>query len=671
MADDGGAPVIGTRTITPIKGAAVDFIELWRGVPDDDERTSNWGGSFSGRTELADVLWPMMRMRFRGLAQKTLKIYLAHLRQFWRFLDAYEDWTQGVAVQFQDITYVMGTLWCHPPTPDAWAPPSSPVALWMPGSLLRDCHRQAGTEVTFLWPSISEEPSTPKEVADAVQAKAALNLLKRQAQAIYARWNRADRLAATGRNLLNCPRDGANRLGFTPVEADYHATYRAFIERVGDPLPKARELYAALGSNSRVNPLFWKANWADLQAGLYPTSQDLFCLSQLFMARSGWNASTVFALDIGNSNWAVPLPGALDLIRIESWKERSHTWQDTVCRARLTTGPFHIVCTLLQRTAPLRALLVSDAARLSSGVVQDALRSPWLAANASSKSDCVVALSAGLRFNAWWRTQVADHNRIAAEWNKRVNLDNRKRLRAQKGLVEGQALTSHKVEIPHNMTPGDWRDIYAGFVFVDSGYSWLLTQWALGHKHLSSTRHYLRSRLWRRFSENKLREAQSAILGQIETGDLDLALLRCKLDLGVEPSAEDRARLAAFRALVKREEITPSGYHCGTPMHPPPEMDPGNPSDGTMRARCGDRCSGCPFGTAVDFDYIAKALVAHRWKRCEMSAAAWEESQFPAQMDMLAHDLTQWPDDEVAARIAHWEAEFDCGRVSFISAGLI
>lgn len=665
MVSDGNLPEIGERIVKPKKGTPISYIELWRGAPNNEVRAGQWKGGFSGRPGLAEALWPAIQASYRGKSSKTLRQYLFNLRTFWRFLDVYEAWSD-TTVQLPQCNELLGSLWRHPPSKDAWTPVRR-VILSNVGAILRLSHRIAGTEKTFFWPVLPKEPVDGKDIADQVQAKAALNLLKREAQAIYARWKRADQLASQGRNLLVCTRNDSNQLGFRPTEADFHATYRAFILSSGDPSPTAETLYAALGVKDGKRPTFWKARFTDLQAGLYPTMDDLCCLSQLFMARTGWNASTTYSLDINNSNWAVRLPGDLDLYRIESWKDRSHAWQDTVCRGRLTTGPYHIVSALLGRTAPLRALIRFDMGRVSGALVQDALRSPWLAVGTKRVSGRVLSLKADASDGSphrWWRTKIEQHNRFAAEWNCLVDIESSHGLAAQKNQSKSlaPALQHRKVQIPKNMTPSDWRDIYAGFVFVDSSYSWLLTQWALGHKRLASTRHYLRNRLWRRFSEGKLLEAQVEIFAHLEAGELDHAVLRCKLDLGVEPTAEDRKRLEAFRDRLKRQEITPSGYHCGLPLNPPPEMDPGNPSDGTMRARCGARCPCCPIGLAVDPDYMTKTLVALRLKRRDMSVAAWDESQYPAEIEMLEYDLQQWSEEHIAGRIAHWEAEFAAGR---------
>jgi len=606
---------------------------------------------------------------------------LTALRGFWRFLDQYEKTFQLASpVTLDSIGEVIASAWMHPPTDDAWSYTDRNVM--SVGSILRLAHTWKGSSDSFFWPAVSMEPKELRDVADEAQARSALTLLKREAQAIYARWRRADELSAKGRNLLDCNRDKRGRLGFVPNEADFHRTFRDFIERTSDPLPLSERFYSAV-STSRRRPHYWTIDWLELVFGLYPSNEDLACFTQLFMARTGWNPSTVYSLDISYPEWASPIPGGgMDLWRLQSWKERSKDWQDTVCRGRVTTGPYHIVNAVLERTKRLRELIRSQPDRLSVGEVRDAIKTPWLCANNTNKglSGTVSAMmsDASTSFaTQWWRGLVKSYNEDTQAFNRSASDQNKKTYELSRSYggesasptIDGQKqqsplpVVSLRALIPESMTQSDWRHIYASFTFAQTRFSWLLTQWALGHKHVKTTRGYLRKRLWRKYSERRFNEAQARIFEQLEIGELDFTVLRARLDFEFEPTEADLKRLAAFRETVKREEITPSGYVCTTPFSPPVEMDPGNPGDGTVRARCGNRCAFCPMkGMAVDASYLVRILVSLRKVRSEMSLIAWSESQYPEELAMIERDLRQWPAQEIEMLLSEIEASFAEGR---------
>ena len=680
MADDGSIPQIGERLIRSKTGDPVDFMDLWTGVSDDEVRTARWGGGYSGRPELAEALWPAIKLNLDGAARSTARSRLVYLRQFWRFLDAFET-TFMERVSFETIGEVIAHVWTHPPAECSWKAEAEAVRTI--GQLTRLAHQLRGTEESFFWPSVEAPPKVIKDIATDQQAWAALQILKREALAIFARWDRADRLASTGRNLLDCKRDWGGRYGFRPTEADIHATYRAFLKSTGNCLGTAESFYRACGCASRVKPKWLHLDFADLVAGLYPTTADLACLTQLFMARTGWNPSTVYSLDIRNPDWAVRLPGDMELYRIVSWKERSNAWQDTVCNGRVTTMPYQIVKTLMERNEPLRDHLLLHPELLSTGNIEEAKRSPWIAANVGrSYIGEVTTLPPDATSGVpmpWWRDKVRKYNQeatqfnlVASEANRAFAANNKVVGRnndllghddAERSLQQVGSATPLRPLIPEDMTPSDWRDIYATYNFANTRFSLLLTQWAMGHKHLKTTREYLKTRLWRRYSEKRLQQAQSAIFQQLSEGRLDFAELRAKLDMGVEPTDADRKRLAEYREKLKQEELTPAGYVCTTQLNPPPEMDPGNPSDGTMRARCGHRCAFCPMkGLAVEPHYLVKVLVSLRKARGTMSLVAWAESQYPEELRMIEHDLKQWPQSEIDKLIEQTEANFSDGR---------
>lgn len=650
-------------------GYEKDFSEFWTGAP-DSKLTSRgdkkkWNGGFRGRPALADALWPELRNYLIGKKPSIFNNAISALRAFWRFLDDYEQYGTERISQLSDISTSLSILWLNP-IDEMWSEHSR-QAHELIGILVRSARHREKMQSAWAWhPYPRAEATASKELPTEGQVRSAMHLLKQNAYEIYARWKRADALAETGRNLLTISRNrqgDRNQKGqlksafdFELTEADAHATYRAYIASSGHPLPSMADLFVALGLNGKDYPPWWPTysqhhplagqvvRWQAIVAGLYPTSDDIDCLSQLCMARSGWNPSTVFELNTSTDEWAHPHGEAgSPLWLIESLKNRSNTWQWTISPQRLSTGFHHIVKTLIARTQPLKDLSARDASCCSH---QDLIsRSCWIYAGLTNAGHARVSVRSdhnGTIGSQYWKRLVREHNRVA-------NPDK---------------------QIPETITPSDWRDIYASYVFKDSRYSWVLVQWALGHKHMSTTRHYLRRMLWRRYSEKKLAELQIVLIDGIEShGRVDATILRAKVDLGLEPSDSDIARLEAHRRIVHERELSYAGYGCADRLHPPQEIDPGNPSDGTMPCRRGDRCPLCPQGLAIDALHMCKSVAELRWLKRNVSATVWLESDYAARLDVLEVDLRQWPADEVNRHVTHWEGEIDAGRVKVIRFG--
>jgi hypothetical protein len=540
----------------------------------------------------------------------------------------------------------------------------------------------------FHWPSpIRATPAVDKDLPTEEEARAAFHLLAGQAKEIFKRWKRSDELAEQGRNLLEMPRrqrgkDG-RMLHFLVSEADIHATYRAIIRHIGDPLPTGRQISELFGLvKEKGVPSWWTRagfNLDDAQYGLYPSPSDLYCLSQLFMARTGWNPSTVYSLDISSELWARPHGRPEnDIWIIESWKERSKDWQTTLCRGRVKTGPLQIVRALINRTAPLRELIEVAPHRLSidcqveeDGHLFSALTqmTPWLAAGNNKFSGRIVSLNRAQPNEAarWFRQQVAAHNVGIEKRNSEACQPNTTVPKANEHVIdEGSTFSREQsvaiacrrsVTIPITFVPSDWRDVFATQVFQESRYSMVMVQWALGHRHLTSTRHYLRNRLWRQFSEKRLLQAQEVLFEELGAGRCDPTILHARLELGVVPDEEQLSRLEQYRM-----KATPAGYACSTPHTPPREIDPGNPLDGKTPCRAGTRCPGCPRGYAFDAKRMVLRMIELEKIRASVSVVTWAESQLSSDLDQLMIDLGQWTAEEVEQHRVFWEEEFRSGR---------
>lgn len=432
------------------KTYGLDYSQLWHGAPAQifGHGADRWKGGFRGRPMLADALWPSLSAWLKGKAPEAFRRTLYALREFWRFLDGYERAGFGPIDALSDLTGELGVLWLRPNSP--WPRVSRKSAYVFIGTLIRLSRREMqGSGDVFLWPPFwSSNSLEPKDLPSEQGVRNALSLLKDATYAIYRRWQRADSLAADGRDLTKLTPGELRSMAHLGhlTEADAHTTYRKIVEESGNALASTEEVGKAFGLQCYTAlPWWWpchagksgspngkKVSIRELQSGLYPTVEDVDTLSQLFIARTGWNPGTVLNLDTTNDSWARRHGDiSADLWIIEALKDRGQTWQWTVFLGRLTTGPYQIVKTLLERTTALRGLVSRETKRCSVPTI--ALRSPWIAAGRGHESGKVIARHTQVLgpSSMHWSLMVKKHNASCPEHRK----------------------------VPEGMTPSDWRHI--------------------------------------------------------------------------------------------------------------------------------------------------------------------------------------------------------------------
>lgn len=625
----------------------IDFGELWSGVRDKETKSKNWIGGFSGRPELANELFPIIKTIAISRRPQAIQALLYELRSFWRFLDAFEkkigDLTPlGKVSSVSAIETIHGLRWLRP-NDESWNAPR-PELYRSILSILQKYRRSAGL-MPLDWP-VAKNPDRVRRVDTPSKTEGIImiRILTRRAHEIWKRWDDADAMANAGNILLNLSKEDLSARKVT--EADIHATYREIIKITGDPAPVMSEVARIMGFGKQI-PGWWprkpqgdprEGKWinvgSDLLPGLYPTKQDVYCLSLLFMARSGWNPTTVFALDCSTEEtWCRPY--GEDHAWIVGYKGRGGDWQDTISPLQHSSHCFQIIKRLLNRTSELRQKIEIEAGR--SNLPDVAARSPWLS--------------------------VSDSKTIRV-----LSDENLPRLREfLSGLIKGYNKSSSE-KLP-NFRPSDFRDVFAEAVHRGGGYSIFLTQIALGHKNISTTRRYLRSLAWRKESESNLDRLLNTVFEQVRIHRvIDFALLRAAVD-GIHVTEEQVSRLDAYR-----KNRTYSGLGCMTPFSPPESIDPLHPKDGKSICAQGQRCASCPRGVVFkdSLPHLAKCLAELEWKRESVGDVRWYGSSDSVDMEVIEVTLRQWPEADVAEAVAEWKRKIKVGdhRVIIVAAGV-
>lgn len=633
----------------------VDFRELWEGAPNENlnSATNNWGGGFRGRPQLADQIIPTLRVLTHKDLPKNISSRLSAFRGFFRFLDSYEGWAESQGPntfpasidRLEAITTHHLQLWKTPSPGGEWH-----QADWNKYRIVTQCLRNAVDRhgmPKLIVPSYSrsfniDQKNNPGERV----GKFIVKMLAKEANAIYADWERADRLAATGRNLLGIERTAHknNRRSTIRIEggvneADLHATYRAAVA-VNNGVTLNRLQFLAIfgygdGESIHTSPVWWPryehghkagnpVQFFDLPSGLYPSAEQVAVLFLLFLARTGWNPSTAESLDITDEvNWCKDYTEKY--VWLFAYKPRSRNWQDTVAIKNHRTGAYQIITRLQERTAALRRAIERDPSVCTNHKIGK--RSPWL---------------------------YQRNNEI------RVEVSETHTVRVLRNLINSHNAhePSEDRQIPTMLSATDLRDIFAVATFVNSNFSLFVTQLALGHKRSITTFNYLRRRAWRAESEQKKNALFVALINQIETHQvIDLTLLRAKMD-GITVTQEMIDRLDTYRRYR-----TYVGAGCSDPKHPPAFIDPTNPRDGTMSCAQGHLCAGCPKGRIFNdsLPYLARRQAELEWLRDTLPLEVFQDSSLADQLLVLQTTLKQWATDVVAKHVAHWSARIIAG----------
>lgn len=649
-----------------------DFGQLWEGAPEVivGHASANWGGALRGRPVLAEQLWPHILRQLEGQSSPAIQGLQSSIRVFYRFLDAYEQAFDERINSLQDVNAALSVVWLAP-VDQKWKMPSH-SAYCAVGKIIKDAHIAVhGRERPYLWAHYPKAGKVlGKNLPNHDSVRYLIRSLKNDVRAIYARWERCDKLASTGVDLrsIYVPRElrkgidkggGPLANGYVACEADAHATYRGIITDTGNPFPSPSEIREAFGLGAVESPSlkrlgFWPKNdfgeavsMEQLKYGLYPSRSDVSVMAGLFIAQSGWNASTLLSLDISSSEWAQPhgMVKSSRLMMLQSWKARSKQYQWVLSIEKMKTGPYQIIKRLIDRTSSIRSFLGAG----SDVPKETLLLSPWvyvggIGAYASTATALSIAgKHSGAGLEGWWKAYLTKYNKQAPE-GKRFS---------------------------GSVTLSDFRDIFAEYVFKTSRYNWLYAQWALGHKSVKTTRHYLRTLMWKRAGEAQLLKITTILIDGLEvSARVDPVEIRARAEFNYEPSEADIDRLEKYREKKSELKLTYSGYYCSDPTHPPREIDPSNPSDGSVPCRRQERCGGCIKGQAVDGFYLARRVVELRHIRSQVSVTGWSDSHQSSDLDALEASLKQWDEVEVEKWVAEWSSAIQEKRHMVIWSGV-
>ncbi|MBB3835271.1 hypothetical protein FHR55_003515 [Xanthomonas arboricola] len=634
-------------------GTRVDFSEFAKGAPDvvPNNGANKWLGGFRGRPMLAAELAPALNLDIGHCKPRHMARRLMSFRGFWRMLDQLERDGLASVDSLADLSTYHGTQWLrwkHQPTASDYATVRG----------ILETARELAEMEPLAWMTRRRTKQKLGDVATPEQAHRVYLALKRRVYEVYDRWRDADLLAQYGRNLLDIP--SSDRIPPSRVSAaDLHATYRALIARTGNPMPSCQALIEAMGysasqkngSPRQLGDVFFKAKVGirELWQGLYPDLLTVQHFFYLFLIQTGWNVQVALDLDVSGPGWAVNIgdPSA-EIYRISSFKVRSRTWQRTISRGKPTHSPYQLIKRLTERTALLRKAAV--AGTVGCVVPTIAQRSPWLHCG-YTQEPAIHALD-DKSYLRQHRERETYLRRLAKEINQAAAHDPE-----QANQVEPREGGTSPVLVPNDMRASDFRDIFIGNEFLQSGYNLVIAKLAAGHTSMASVRRYLFTRAWRRHGEGSVRRLMDHLWGEIEVHRVcDPAMLRALCDRGVVTD-EQRERWA------RGKDKTYLGMGCVSPRHPPKHIDPTHAAGKICRNQ--QRCTLCEHGILMpdSLPDLCKRLAELEVLRAQMSLSVWKRAEsLQVERDVLIQTLAQFDTVSVEEQVRFWEVEIKQGR---------
>ncbi|MGB4066217.1 MAG: hypothetical protein WBK19_20510 [Azonexus sp.] len=601
-----------------------------------------WSGPFSGRPRLIRQLTPVIQAELLGTAELTALEAIKSLRAWWRLLDAVEAAAKNAGQAMARVEDVRLLTDMHR---------EAAHRSGMRRTTFNTLRRYAGLTLTALgarrlyW-NAPEDPEPKRHLPTDEQTKALRIALKQAWDKVRQRWALADRFRASA-----IEPDDENDVQF------YHHV-RHFAEmqaKYGKTLPSAEELR---DGKSVTN--FYKSTSLELitmRATAFPTRSDVDAAYHQALVSSGWNPATLLALDATQPILrSHPKNPARFVISPESYelvgtKARAGGAEQMIFGLwKNSSGPGFIIKTWLERTAPLRQQLREMLAEARARYAETTL-SDIPTAVREAEFERMTQLEIGCR-SIW--LYVDRYGEIGWLENRTlrtpllINGKLRPYLSAVLFQLNAERSARKEPAIPP-VTASDFRDMFAAYVYRQSGGNILAVMWALRHKHVNTSVTYVDSNILNAEHDAAARNFLNHLFAELEAGRVDLTIL-AHLQRHGKPTPEMEQRLMEYRKL-QRSRIN---IACKDPFHPPSAIQPASES----QQMCGpQRCLLCKSHAVVMSDSMPGiALRVEELLAIQqgLPVDGWAKSSFQDELDNGLAILALFSPDKVTEARQQW-----------------
>lgn len=677
------------RTNHPTESVLVDLHMFAQGESTNPAPRGGgkWSGPFSGRPEMIMELAPAIQARLTLAAASTCKNYTSTLRAFWRVFDRLEAATAADGRTMKRLTSVGQLTHLHEA-----AAHRTGIDMFAFGrfvSVADDARRLMKLRPLF-WTAPSG--GTPnRQLIQADQAKALKIAIKQDWEKVRKTWTRHDAIhqGKEPDTLSECEkRDAAIvrqyaerneelRRNWQHLKRIQHTTSRML------PTPKQLNdgLYSLNASTGLGTTL--------MRAVAFPTVEEADIAFHAALIGSGWNPSTLITgldatlperifqhpKDAKQIVLMVDDPEATrddtdDVIMQGSKRRAGGRLQFCMGQKKNLASPPAIVIAWLERTSALREQLQHECAAASAELarlkaagsdqetierqfiafqtLQQGLRNVWLYVDKSGNINWIDG-------KIWSRYKALGTERKQCSYLDRVI-----------GRLNAERATRDEPAIGH-VNPSDFRDIYARWVYNQTGGNIIAVMLALGHGSLRSTDAYIDNNVFSAENDETVRRFMTHLLEELQQGRVDITILAQLVRHG-PLTPEMQARLEEYRRLMRsRVKVG-----CADAKYPPSHIEP----DHEEGKWCGThRCLlDCPNARFLpeSVDGIAMRIEELLVISDHLPLDKWVKEKFENELDAGEFVLTDlYPADEVARARAHWREKILAGKHVVPGVGFI
>jgi hypothetical protein len=510
-----------------------------------------WRGPFTGRPQLILQLAPAVKEISSGYSNESVRSLYAAFRGWWRVLDAVENEAaeQGQVMTRVEDVRLLQHIHAEFAHRSKMRQPKFNLFLTCANSI----RRNLGSPIMY-WRAL--RAATPRRNLPPEDQTHALRIALKQAwEAVRREWTRMERVRT---------------IGFVPQteeEAKQLRHWRYFNEKqqkYSKALPTATELYNGLSPSQFREKT--GMGISSMRAIAFPTRWDVDTAFHLCLANTGWNPAVLYSLDAENKTHFLRQHHKDDgrYLLIGTKAKAGGKEQPVSGLWKTRWGPGRIIQDWMVRVEPLREQLnteVADARKLYTQMERDGASTDQLGRQLSA----IQNLEAGCR--SVWLYVSAGRDILWLEQRDsgghRLNGKQATYLSVFIDQLNRERATRGDIPIP-SVAQSDFRDIFATFLWRQSGGNLFVVMRLLNHAYLATTERYVDNTILNAERDQQARTFLDHLFAELGKGRVDIAILTHLQRHGVvTPEMEER--LHDFRTLQRSR----MGIACKDPSHPP------------------------------------------------------------------------------------------------------
>jgi hypothetical protein len=561
------------------KPCLVDLTDLDVGQenPKKPGAEDRWLGGYSGRPSLIHELLPAIKEKLIWATEKTCRGCIADLKSWWRLFDEMEAPSPNTTLVLAPTLSVRDLTHLHQ---------QMAVQRFSPGTFsafrsVADMTRRGLGMRPLAWNG-PEALKPSRDIPTPAQSRVLFAHIKRAWFGAIDRWNLVDDMLAE-----KCAPANEEQAEWL-LNAEYlHPLLGLETFPTTETLKKLWKQ-----ETGKSEKTMWRQGLAidTMFAAFFPTAFEIRMGFHLALIGGGWNVQTLLDLPV---NATAPLSECMPFLRnhpqdasryiMTGYKERGASDHLMQGDWKSDRSPGQVIRTIVERTWPLRLELVR-LLRMAEQKLSELVAAHIDVVSVTEARLTVLELQRKCRSVWLYRTRTgiqALHEESYDKFERNTPI-----LRIVIARIN-EHRTANEDLIPR-VRAGDFRDIFAEYVYRISGGSVLAVQKALGHRSPFTTAKYL---------DNKIINADSARTFVTYTNEMWAMCI-----------ASGRVDHTALRQIMEREHITPAqqlrlaeyrklkksrlGIGCKDPSRPPARLDPQFEPDG--RTLCTvHRCTLC------------------------------------------------------------------------------